>query len=194
VDALTAAYHHTNPVSKWRSRLVDRLPPDWEQDLAIRPSGLSAAERVWRLHRAPKFPHSVPAVRHALDITSFSRTVFVAAERRLLACWPPHIGEPVNWDGVHRQPDDVVLPFLDFDVDYAATPDVEGSVVIGRLNEFGRSLRLLPHEFAWLLLFDGVTTAGEVTDGIRDAGTATSVRELVRRVRDADLAFSLRAD
>ena len=56
VDALLAGHQITNFLPKWRSRLLKSLPSDWELSLAIRPTGLTAAQLVWSLHRAPARP------------------------------------------------------------------------------------------------------------------------------------------
>lgn len=171
VDALTAGYLLTNPYSKWRSRLLEAIPDEgWEEALGVRPTGLSAGERVWRLHHAPPRPERDAALRHALQISAFARSVFVWAERRLVL--PPALGAGARlpWPAREARPDEPRLPYLDFDVDYGLAGD---AVFLGRLNEFGAPARLTPDEFELVLLFDGTTTvceaeavfAGEVPEG-----------------------------
>ena len=96
VDALTAGHGLTNPVAKWRSRLLDRLPAGLAAGYALRPSPLTAAERVWRLHRAPETAERAAAERHALAVTAFARAVFAGTERHLLtaAAHPPLVAWP----------------------------------------------------------------------------------------------------
>jgi|SRR6266404_2513021 len=157
VDALLAGYNITNPLIKWRSRLLDLVPSNWERFLTVQPTGLTASQRVWRLHRAPETPDSKLALEHAQRITTFARAVFVWAELRLVKAEVvnerPTISNPSK-----RKASDLPLPRLDFDVDFLLA---EEKVIIARLNEFGVSLELSPREFALTLLFDGITTRRE---------------------------------
>ncbi|HLL46536.1 MAG TPA: hypothetical protein VK399_07495 [Longimicrobiaceae bacterium] len=171
VDALTAGYLLTNPYSKWRSRLLEAVPDEgWEEVLGVRPTSLSAGERVWRLHHIPPRPEREAALEHALAISAFARAVFVWAERRLILTSAPAAGARRPWTALEARLDEPRLPYLDFDVDYRLMGD-EG--FLGRLNEFGALVRLTPAEFALALLFDGTTTlseanavfAGEVSEG-----------------------------
>src|SRR5829696_2572280 len=84
VDALLAGYQVTNPLPKWRSRMLESLPCDWEHSLGHRPTGLTAADLVFRLHRAPVRPDRELAVKYALRITTFARAVFLWAETSLV--------------------------------------------------------------------------------------------------------------
>jgi predicted nucleotidyltransferase len=182
VDALVAGYGLTNPLTKWRSRLLDLLPADWASGLMIRPTGHTAGEHVWRLHRAPEWPDEATALRHALAISAFTRAVFVWADLRLLG--GSGQAQRASWDAVQRHEQDTALPFLDFDVDFALTRD---GAMIARLNEFGRPLGLSPAEFALVLLFDGTTTAREAAAAVHGTGAVEpgAVTRLVAQVRDA---------
>lgn len=138
-DALTARHGLTNPVAKWRSRLLEQLPADWAATLPLRPDPRPAVERFWALHRAPEHPEPAAAMRHALAATTFARAVLAATEHQLLTAHPlpradPPPGEPVVW--------------LDLDVDYV----LGDPVLLGRLNEPGRPVALTPPAFTAALL------------------------------------------
>lgn len=182
IDALVAGYGLTNPLIKWRSRMLDRLPPDWERSLTIRPTGSTACEQVWRLHRAPERPDERGALRHAFAISTFARAVFAWADQHLLGGSVP---TPASvWHRIEARKDDAPLPFLDFDVDFALTPT---GAAIGRLNEFGRTLELAPAEFALTLLFDGRTTAREAAAAVQGpgAGEPSAVAHLAAELEEA---------
>jgi hypothetical protein len=160
VDALAAAYELTNPLAKWRSRMLESVPADWERSLAVRPTGLTANQQVWHLHRAPERPDEELALEHAFRITTFARAVFMWAELQLVkksavkqksAAWL-RVGRSWTESGSGESP----LPYLDFDVDFSLG---ERTVTVARLNEFDAAIELSPREFAVALLFDGTTTA-----------------------------------
>lgn len=163
-DALLACHGLTNPMPKWRSRLLERLPDEWEDSLVVRPTGLSANELVWRLARAPEKPTAALALSHAFRIATFARTVFAWAELRALeGSTGENVG--IRWPKARspRPSRDPPLPFLDFDVDFRHR---EGGVDVGRLNEFGETVVVSPIEFAFVLLFDGTTTATEAVNAM----------------------------
>jgi hypothetical protein len=156
LDGLLAAYEMTSPAVKWRSRLARLVPPNWEDQLSIQPTGRSLLERYWELHRAPATINIKACLRHALRITSFARSAFDWAERRLndpdlpaarddrRKSRPESLGSTGSW------------PYLELDVDFARSRD---GVRIARLNEFGEALELTPAEFHWLLLLAGSSAA-----------------------------------
>lgn len=191
VDALLAAYGLTNSSLKWRSRLLGLLPTDWEDALAMRPSGMAARDLVWRLHRAPADPDEDSVLRYAFAISTFARAAFALAESVLLG-WPAGAvalsrdGKPTDDDPT----DDAgpTLPLLDFDVDFAPTPE---GAVLARLNEFESTLDLSSSDFALALLCDGKTTEREAAVAVfgTDAD-ADAVARLVERLRDARLCFA----
>ena len=84
VDGFLAGFHLTNPTPKLRSRLLERLPVDWGERLMLRPTGLSASELVWQLHRAPAAPTKKLALDHACRIATFARSAFTWAECELI--------------------------------------------------------------------------------------------------------------
>jgi hypothetical protein len=157
VDALLAGYQVTNPLPKWRSRLLGSLPRDWEQSLRQRPTGLAAADLVFRLHRAPVRPDRELVLKHALRITTFARAVFLWAETTLVKGSSAK-SKTAAWPRVTRKDGETPLPYLDFDVDFFLT---NGHVTVARLNEFSETIKMSPTEFSLALLFDGATTARE---------------------------------
>ncbi|MDQ2956326.1 MAG: methyltransferase [Actinomycetota bacterium] len=165
VDALLAGHQLTNPNPKWRARLLQRLGPDWERPLGLRPTGLPPDAAVWHLHRAPAEPDRAAAVSHALRCLTFARAVFAWAERRILGLTAPTASWA--WKEIEGQP----LPALEFDVDFFLS---EQRIAVARLNEFGASLSLSSTEFALLLLCDGQTSVDEAAALIDGAGSDTS--------------------
>jgi hypothetical protein len=156
VDALLAGHGYTNPLPKWRSRLLERLPEQWEDDLAGRRLGRPAVDVVWDLHRAPDAATESAALEHAFRITTFARRVFAWAERVLLhRPLPPHPLSPAVTPAADAHPP---LPCLDLDVDFALG---DGYVALARLNDFGDAVTMTSEEFAICLFFDGVSTARE---------------------------------
>jgi len=151
VDALLAGYGLTNPLFKWRSRLLDMLPADWASELGIRCRGTSAGDHAWNLHRGPERPDKAGVITQAYEVTAFTRSVFVWADRTLLGRGRSVPRGAATWDDTGD-----ALPALVFDVDVQPTPD---GAVVGRLNEFGRTRTLSVEELGLALLLDGRTTA-----------------------------------
>jgi hypothetical protein len=178
VDALAAGHHLTNPTAKWRSRILERLPATWERALGTRPTGLSASELFWSLHRAPGRPDRGPALQHAFRNATFARAVFAWAERRLLK-GSAESRDPIAWPHVERKPDDIPLPYLKLDVDFS---EHNGRVSIGRLNEFDDPLDLSSREFRIMPLFDGLTTAREAEIAVCGAFSGELEQGFVDRV------------
>ena len=189
VDGLLAGHHLTNPNPKWRSRLLERLPADWDRPLRMRPTGLRPDRLLWDLHRAPVEPRRELAVSHALRCVTFARVVFAWAERRIVGraaldngsyAWAPEEGRT---QGQH-------LPGLEFDVDFFFS---DAGIAVARLNEFGASLPLSEREFALLQLFDGQTSVVEAESMVNGAldGRAEplDVRGTVERVLRSGLCL-----
>ncbi len=157
VDGLLAGYRLTNPTPKWRRRLLDLLPADWESRLVMRPCGLTPSELMWRLHRTPAEASGPAALEYACKIATFARSVFLWAEETLI-----HGGREVarryEWSEPSAPRAAPALPFLDIDVDFMRT---ESGIAVGRLNDLGDTLHLSFGEFALMMLFDNVTTAQE---------------------------------
>ena len=181
VDALLAGHGFSNPLAKWRSRLSSLVPSDWEALASLRPSGLTASERVWSLHRTPPRPGRQECLEHALRIAAFARAVFVWAERRLGL--KPRGLDTADWPSPSSPSADARLPYLDFDVDFELSDE---DVTLGRLNDFGETLRLSPHEFEIALLCDGTTTYREAEAFVRakvgDRAEACTAAEVMSRL------------
>lgn len=165
VDGLLAGHGFTNPNPKWRSRYLDRLAPDWSRPAALPVRSRSARRTFWDLHRAPQDPTETPAGAHALRCVTFTRSVLALAEVRLVA--PSGVVHDLGtWSSFIDPLEGVCLPALELDVDFFLGDE---SFAVGRLNEFGPSLRLSLDEFGLLLLFDGETSirqpTGPVTPG-----------------------------
>ena len=189
VDALLAGHQLTNPAPKWRSRLLDSLPSHWESELPVRPTGLSAGQRFWQLHRAPEHPHEQSSLRHAVRCTGFARAVFLWAE---MQSTPRPAGRRTSFDWLPAQPQprEAPLPNLKLDVDFSLSG---GTVTIARLNEFAGRVELSPDELPLFLLFDGATTAGEAErivygsdGGDRERG---SLERTIARMAEAGLCI-----
>lgn len=183
IDGLLAGHLITNPLPKWRSRLLGTLPADWQQDVMGRPSNLPAKEFVWQLHRSPD--RADECLTHALRITTFARQVFSWAELCLVR-GTARSRERQQWPRPEA-PRDPPLPFLDLDVDYMLS---DGAIAVARLNDFGEPVRITRREFELCLLFDGTTTAREAewaVDGDERSGGASAER-LAERLSTANLS------
>ncbi|QDM15063.1 hypothetical protein FNL55_03195 [Tardiphaga sp. vice352] len=168
VDGFLAGFHLTNPTPKWRSRLLERLPVDWGERLMLRPTGLSASELVWQLHRAPAAPTKKLALDHACRIATFARSAFTWAECELIGGAETKF-DRYKWPASVRR-GGTPLPNLELDVDFCL---MEDGVAVARLNELGASLKLSFAEFAMMLLFDNTTTSHEaaiVGDSVNGVG------------------------
>src|SRR5688572_25083978 len=183
VDALLASYEITNPLVKWRHRLLSLLPADWDRSLGIRPTGVTAQQYVWDLHRAPERPGRKAALEHAFRITTFARAAFLWSEFRLIE--NSIAAEPISWRSMRMKPHDVLLPYLDFDVDFLVGGD---RTFLARLNEFNQPIEVSLSELRLTLLFDGRTTlsqAKRISAGSN--GHSAPVEELIARIRRAGL-------
>ena len=189
-DALASGYYFTNPTPKWRSRILELLPSDWDAPLGIRPTGLTASELFWQLHRAPERPNRRGALEHSFRIATFARGAFAWAERKLLGD-VAQIRKSIEWPHIEREPQDLALPFLDIDVDYH---EVGFRVSLARLNEFQDPIELSSQEFAFTMFFDGITTEREARYALCgiDSGSSEQcpVAQLVSRLTNAGLCHS----
>lgn len=175
VDAILAGHGLTNPLPKWRSRLLEKVPEGWRPGTLPRVSG-SAGDLVWKLSVLPRSCSADSALRFALRISAFARAAFLWAEDALLRVGEdtiaPYVEEPVD-----ASPP--ALPFLDFDIDFSIAPD---AVYLGRLNDFGDPLVISRSELDAALLFDGETSAGEADKMIlRGRGETLSTADLRER-------------
>jgi hypothetical protein len=183
VDALTAGHEVTNPTPKWRHRLLDRISASWMHALVLRPTQLTASQQYWHLHRAPADPDERPALEHAFRIATFTRAVFAWAEGHLVGTSCP-IREPGPWPALDRRPDDIPLPYIDLDVDFAFS---NGRVTLARLNEFGETIDLAPRELAVALMCDGTTTIREADAFLQAGGGGLGAARVLSRLEQANL-------
>jgi hypothetical protein len=185
VDALCASHLLTNPLLKWRSRMLDMIPPDWQNLLPIQLSDESASGLVWRLHQGPADVDRNGAIEFAVRVMAFSRIVFSWAESRFLA---GAMGK-VKLSGRLLQSQGAVsslLPGLKFDVDFRFAQD---RVLIARLNEFSTTVELACDEFPLVLLCDGRHSMEEAFAMIsRDSGKTTEqIRQRLFEIECAGL-------
>lgn len=192
VDALLAGYYQTNPNAKWRSRLLNQLPAEWEKPLRLRPSGLSASQMFWLLHQTPERPDRESAIAYALRIATFARSVFVWAERKLLSPVRGSNFGPHQWYSADR--DSRRLPCLDLDVDFFECSE---GAALGRLNEFGNPTEVSATEFEVALLFDGVTSLVEAKYAVYGPQASEVeehvVEQVVVRLKHAGLVVPVHA-
>lgn len=183
-DALLAGYELTNPLTKWRSRLLDFVPDSWERLLVIRPTGLNAGARVWDLHARPKAPTPFASLRYSERIITFSRAVFYWAEQELLGASSQCQS---LWRWQVADAGDRRLPCLDLDTDFSIS---SRSVSIGRLNEFSDAVELCFEKASIMLLCDGVNTERQAALAIYNSNSRASiekVRHVVNSLRRANL-------
>jgi hypothetical protein len=187
VDGLLAGFQLTNPTPKWRSRLLDTLPADWERRLVLRPTGLTANQLVWQLHRAPEAPTEKSSLDHACRIATFARAAFMWAECELIggSCTAK---QRYTWPNMGYRRDDAPLPCLELDVDFCLT---ETGVAVARLNELGETLQMSFKDFTLMLLFDSTTTAREAAIFI-DGAAGGAGSEGIDRVTSQVEKFGLR--
>lgn len=180
IDALLAGHGLSNPISKWRHRLLERIPENWEAALACRPSCLKASELYWHLQRIPE-RHDEQSLSYAHTVSAFARAVFFWAEQTLLeqtAC--RHAAKA--WESISGD----TLPPLAFDVDFCRTAS---GVKIARVNEFGSVLSLSEDEFKLALMFDGLTSEPEAARNSNGGSDA-----FLAKLRVDELASQLAAN
>lgn len=190
LDALLAGHLRTNPLAKWRSRLLEALPADSLSALPLRIVARDPGEEAWRLHRAPERPDATACLEHAFRISTFARAVFAWAERKLSTDTPPPAGLSMS---VSANSGSRMLG-LDFDVDFMYTGT---GVALGRLNEFGTSLELSVDEFWLVLQFDEITrfyTDEQNDDFPGETPSIGTADLLLARVMSAGLCVSPSTD
>ncbi len=151
IDVIVAAHGMTNPLVKWRSRLLASLPDD-AGPIADMHDGVSVSDRVWDLVR---FPHecddrSVSLFAHR--IVGFARAAFAWAECRQRG---------IEWGGLMPRADAIPpQPFvLSFDTDFALLPEDDRrgddqSVRLARLNAFDGGIDLTLADFRALMRYE----------------------------------------
>lgn len=188
IDALLAGHLITNPLLKWRWRLLSSLPTNWTHALTEQSTELTAAQHVWHLYQIPEHLNKKSCLLHAFRITTFARAVFNWAERQLMT-ERYHQQTPIRWyTQSHPRDNGHPLPYLNFDVDFFLAND---HVTVSRLNEFANPLILTQQEFALFLLFDGNTHAHDAITavyGIENHEENTSILDnLITRIAQANL-------
>jgi hypothetical protein len=156
VDALLAAHGYAVPISKWRLRLLEKLPDDWEDQLPGRRIGLRPRDVYLALHRAPPAPSPDLVLQHALRIVAFARRVFAWAEYRLLH--PSSHATAAALTG--RRSPGRPLPHLDVDV---VVRYRDSQFELLRLNGTGEVFGLSADEYSIICLFDGETSREEAS-------------------------------
>lgn len=182
IDGFLAGRHYTNPISKWRSRLLADVPKGWQEALLCRATGLSAPEIYWQLQHFPDHPDE-RVLPYADRVLAFSRAAFLWAEATLLGL-PAVVRGPWAFPDAKRSSAAPLAPLLP-DVDFSLTPT---GAMAARLNEFGTVLGLTTEELALALLFDGITTPAEAARAVY--GGALAPAEAERRVDTLATRFS----
>lgn len=178
IDAILAGHRITNFNHKWRSRLLQDVPDDWQAELGPRRAGSAGAE-IWRLLRFPETWERRDAMAFALDISAYARAAFAWAEETLLGDAEGRQTSPAAPAPPTGTAAGDPLPHLDFDVDFSFAG---AEARLGRLNEFDAPLRVSRAELAAALLFDGRTGAGEADAWVLARhGTPVDSRALAER-------------
>lgn len=188
LDASLAAHGFSIPLLKWRSRLLQSLPPDWTPSLCVAPSGSPPAEHVWRLLRLPASGRRAAVLPYAHRISAFCRAAFVWADATLRG--EAALTPSPSLSGAGPPVGGRALPPLDFDVDVA----IQGEDVwLARLNEFAEPVHLSREEACAALFMDGDLSA-ETIDGLvfpdSTAGRASPAKDLSRRLARRGLVAS----
>ena len=181
VDCLLAAHRLTTPAPKWRMRLLDRLPPDWEESVPGRQTGLSAADRYLTLHQTPAVLDAQSVYTYALRAVTLARILVPWSACRL----EDGPSSAVTGRRVSAPADDVSdgppLPFLGLAVQIRYHG---GHFVLAKLDNPRLQMLISPEAFRVLSFYDGETTRPTVDEVIHICGgpvtTFEDVRALVR--------------
>lgn len=148
IDGMSAVNNATNPLPKWRIRLLNSLGVAFAR---LAPEGEALNWHVLSLHRPPVLPNVENSILHALRVTTFARRVFAELEHAFI----------FDADGEQNCDRQIPSPpvHLDFDVDYSFAGD---NVVVARLNEFdGNKVEIPTQDFLdWLSASVGARCAG----------------------------------
>ncbi|WP_298773176.1 hypothetical protein [uncultured Shewanella sp.] len=164
IDALLASHYITNPMAKWRSRLLESLPDIGLSELDQRFKSKNADDIVWHLHKIPE--HTPQAIlEQAHEIVTFCRWVFLYAEIKLVH---PHVFKffKVITNFPLPSSDNIgspTLPLLEFDVDFHINDD---KIFMARLNEFDEVLSLSSTELSLVMQFNGKTHEEEALSNV----------------------------
>lgn len=172
VDALLAGHHIANPLLKWRSRLLERVPSDWAMSACPGFADMNITDLVWSLSRLPESPNSNTVTWFAHRAAAFARSVFIWSESALLGI---NGGLDIARH-LHTKASEAI-GFLDFDVDFQLSEDF---LYLARLNNFAEPLILGADAIGAITLFDGLTTPDQADKNVF-RGQKGTMRELVRR-------------
>jgi len=162
LDGLLASQGLTNPLLKWRSRLLERVPDAWGARAGLSDGSRPVGEVVWDRMRFPAHADAAAVERYAYGCAAFARAAFAAAEYEAFALAARPADAPVPEQAAGARP-------LAFDVDFALS---EESVRLARLNEFGRPLEMTHARFRDLLRSDLARFDGRMDPAKADrAGT-----------------------
>jgi hypothetical protein len=81
VGALLAANGFSNPLPKWRSRLLSLLPADWEASAVLRPSGLVCFGASLEPPSRAAYSCAPDSLEHAPRIGTLARAVFSSCRK-----------------------------------------------------------------------------------------------------------------
>ncbi|MBW4579581.1 MAG: hypothetical protein KME42_08425 [Tildeniella nuda ZEHNDER 1965/U140] len=161
IDALLAGYRRTNPYPKWRVRLLQDLPKNWDMQIPGRIDGLDPVQTFLKLHCAIQNDVPTKIFDHALQIVAFSRRVFPWAEYSLLDSQREQLSEGLigSSASVSTFLEEPVLPHLNLDVEVSYQ---DNQLELRCLNRRENLYMLSPQMYLLLCLFDGKTTETEV--------------------------------
>ncbi|ABE54446.1 hypothetical protein Sden_1160 [Shewanella denitrificans OS217] len=163
-DALLAASYLTNPLVKWRSRLLGTLLDNGISQINSKYVETEAADLIWYLHTLPESePQAI--LSKAEEVVHYCRLMFLYAELKLV--YPEllssfHQIKQVITSNISRD-DSKLLPCLELDVDFHID---DGEIYMARLNEFGEVIQANLAEFSLALQFDGLALSEEALRGV----------------------------
>jgi hypothetical protein len=168
IDALLAGYGELNPSSKWRMRLLERLPTRWVEDLPGRRIIRTPVD-VLELYRLPDRLLERPIWLHAHKVVHFARMTMLWAQARLEQSPFQIVG--FHASGVAARH----LPRIEFDVQFGYR---SGDFVIGAMRPGARAVVVDATTMSLLCGFDGESTVADVS-ALGDIGDALTNVESV---------------
>ncbi len=177
VDSLLAAHCLTNPLVKWRSRLMERISGTGISQLNGNYAGQSLSTVVWQLYEMPTCEPKAITLKVA-EVVHFCRLMFLYAELKLV--YPQTLLKFHRIEKNYAANEDNELgqrlPRLRLDVDFHIDNE---STYVGRLNESSSALELNPVEFSLLLQFDGVTESADAIANVHRLHSDDRVKDLL---------------
>lgn len=173
-DAILAIHGEANPSTKWRPRLLSRLPSNWFDPFPGPRPGLDAVEVYGAFQQVPSTARPAACLDYARRVAVLARRVIPVAE----AAPRP---EPAGASGTWRKAGRVgALACLDLDVSLRW---VDGGFALFRAHAGGATARLDWPAFEVLSYFDGVSTVSDIP-----SAEQAFVEEIMALVRLADFA------